>query len=621
MKLRDLLRTGSAAVAASAMLFAVGCEEREEVGTAVPERTEVAQRAEVDEGAQLAAAQTGVRTEEAGENIRQYILYPTGEEESSVLRIEKISPAQVRMGTQYDYQIQVTNLTDAPLAGVRVNEIVPASVEIETSTPQHQVLSGAQAQQAGHAGHFGASVGQGPATRPTGAQQQGMNQQAKPSGQQAQQNQQMQQAQAQQGQQAGQQQARQGQQQAQQGQPQVVQWMVGELGPGQTRTINVTSYVAAAGQIPTCITADYQPTLCTVTNVVNPVLRLGKAAPEVAGVCEQVAWVYTVWNDGTGNLQDVIIRDPLPEGMVTEAGQQIVEIEVGDIEAGTSRDFRVILQPSRTGVFASRAVATSEADEVYSQKVATRIVAADLEVAVRAPEWTYLGDEFEYNVIVRNVGDAPAENAVLTFEAPETVAMIDRPVFGEEAETEGEAELAAAEEAPEGAVRLGVIEPGQERNVRLLFRGEAEGAAQIAAVAQAECALEPARDVARVVMATLPALQLEMIDGQDPVSAGGEIVYAINLINEGTGVANNVQLQAQLPQGMQFIDGEGTTEVRGEGNQIQIAPIPAFEPQAKAEWRIRVRPTQPGNQQFILQVQAANLNQPLIEREPTTVTP
>jgi uncharacterized repeat protein (TIGR01451 family) len=63
-----------------------------------------------------------VRPRHTQRTKRFELAYPTGDRETSTLLVEKFVPSQVLVGQRYVYQIRVTNLTDAPLANVVIDE-------------------------------------------------------------------------------------------------------------------------------------------------------------------------------------------------------------------------------------------------------------------------------------------------------------------------------------------------------------------------------------------------------------------------------------------------------------------------------------------------------------------
>jgi uncharacterized repeat protein (TIGR01451 family) len=106
-------------------------------------------------------------------------------------------------------------------------------------------------------------------------------------------------------------------------------------------------------------------------------------------------------------------------------------------------------------------------------------------------------------------------------------------------------------------------------------------AASLAATAEAVCA-KAVSDTAKVEIRTIPALQLEVVDGEDPVQIGANTTYTINVRNEGSGPDRNVTLRGTLPAELQFIRGEGVSQVSAQGQTITFAPWP---PSPRARWR------------------------------------
>ncbi|HLL91250.1 MAG TPA: hypothetical protein VK324_18270, partial [Tepidisphaeraceae bacterium] len=130
-------------------------------------------------------------------------------------------------------------------------------------------------------------------------------------------------------------------------------YTLGELKPRESRTIEVTGTPTAAGDLASCTTLTYQPTLCSVAQVVAPAIRLAKTGPQQADICEEVVWQYSVANEGTGVAPNVVVNDKLPQGLQTIDGKDNVQINVGDLEQGKNKEYRVRLKANQTGQFAS----------------------------------------------------------------------------------------------------------------------------------------------------------------------------------------------------------------------------------------------------------------------------
>src|SRR5437870_4649203 len=77
--------------------------------------------------------------EASADSSRVVLAYPTGNRSTSAVLVERMSPPEVRLGEPYEYQIKVTNLTNATLCGVVVREKLPADFAISRAEPQGKV--------------------------------------------------------------------------------------------------------------------------------------------------------------------------------------------------------------------------------------------------------------------------------------------------------------------------------------------------------------------------------------------------------------------------------------------------------------------------------------------------
>ncbi|MHC4947914.1 MAG: hypothetical protein ACYTG1_06595 [Planctomycetota bacterium] len=78
----------------------------------------------------------GWPTRRSGETMAwSAMAYPTGDARTSALGIEKGVPREVRDGTAFDWEVIVTNLTDAELSDVVVTESLGDGLRVTKSTP------------------------------------------------------------------------------------------------------------------------------------------------------------------------------------------------------------------------------------------------------------------------------------------------------------------------------------------------------------------------------------------------------------------------------------------------------------------------------------------------------
>jgi uncharacterized repeat protein (TIGR01451 family) len=473
-----------------------------------------------------ASARTRGEGERQGERTRFTMAYPTGDRQSSVLLVEKTVPNQVRLNAPFQYDIKVTNITDATLDDVRIREETPEGLNITASQPERQ--------------------GQG--------EQQG--------------------------------------------------WAIGALKPKESRTIQVSAVAQKQGQLGTCVMASYQPSLCSAINVVNPQLTVTKRAPERVDICEELVWEYSVTNSGTGATEPVIVREQLPEGLTTQNGNNVVEMDAGSIREGQTKTGRVKLKAAKPGEYRGKAVASSAGGlQAESAETNTVVIQPRLGINIEGPESEYVDRPIAYRVTVTNEGDAPARDAVAIVAVPGGSKVVN-------VGTEGRAQRDNIQWA------LGTLEPKASKT--LTFTMSATEAANFSTVARASAVCAPeVNDTAQTRIITIPALVLEAVDLSDPTRVGDNVVYRITVQNQGSGPDNNIRVTARLPAEMQYVSAKGSTEATAEGQAIRFAPVQTLAPGRSAQWELTAKGNQAGDVRFEVQLESESLTKPVNENEST----
>ena len=372
-------------------------------------------------------------------------------------------------------------------------------------------------------------------------------------------------------------------------------WDLGALpaGAAESKTFEIVG--EQIGSLSNCLAVDYTPTLCLNTEVVQPELALVKSGPSEAAFCDQFNYTYTVTNEGNGPARNVVITDDLPDGLfvVANGPGSDVEVNVGDLAGGQSQTVNVLVEASEPGTYSSRGQASSADLEVNSGEVETAIREAQLELSAEGPDATYVGVPVDYRLVVTNTGDAATNPGTLD------LALT------------GAAEALQTRDIP-------ALQPGEEQVYRVTTRaGGRSGDMSLRATVAAPCA--KADDIVASVdtqVQAISALQLEVIDTQDPVRLGDETVYIITVLNEGSQEENNVQLSGTLPDTLEFVGGTGAGDVTGDGQTVTFSPV-TIDAGNEAKWEVTVRAIGDGQGQFELKLSAPTLTRDAVEDEPT----
>jgi uncharacterized repeat protein (TIGR01451 family) len=496
--------------------------------------------------------------DDSADASRVVLAYPTGNRSTSAVLVERMSPPEVRLGDPYEYQIKVSNLTNATLTGVVVREKLPTDFNITRAEPQGRVDGDVHA------------------------------------------------------------------------------FELGDLPAKQSKMIRITGTPTKAGNIDSCVAVAYTPTLCSSTSVINPVLKITKEAPRESDVCEPVAVKYLVSNIGTGTERNVRIEEKLPDGLTTEDGRNTVAVDVGDLPEGKTKEVTVRVKAAHAGTFTSEAVARGAGGkEVISDKIDIAVRQPKLEVTLRGPSSEYLNKRSTYSAIVKNLGDAPARHVTVRLDTAGRAQLVSAATAEEKSGgsfdnkdtlVENRADnrppgtisrsAASVASANDTAKDLGTLAPGESRTVDFNLRMQREGEMKITASASAECA-SPVETSLATNIATLPALRLEVVDVEDAIKIGDNVVYRIMVTNQGTGDDQDIRIVATLPDEETFVSATGASNAKADGQVLTFEPVSTLEPQKTAEWRVEAKANRPGDVRFEVKMTSKSLTKPAVETEPT----
>ena len=384
---------------------------------------------------------------------------------------------------------------------------------------------------------------------------------------------------------------------------------IGDLGPRQSKTVQVTGTPSGTGTLDTCLSAKYNPpTLCARVPIVAPAIKVVAEGPSQADVCQDLTYRYTVTNTGTGTASNVVLQENLPEGLQTADGQRTVSMNIGDLPQGQSKTVTARLKAMQAGRFTTQAVVHSDAGDVQSEQVATSVVAPRLAVTMTGPKEDYLGQPITYQVTVKNTGDTAARNTRLRLGAtPGQVQFVN-------AQGADGAQLASERQGT--GQDLGTIAPGESRTITVNFQPQREGATSVNATTVAQCAQE-VTTYANTNIKAVTAAALVVTHDPDPVPVGGKVIYHLAVQNKGTATDHNVQVKATLPDSEQFVRAGGKTEATNQGQTVTFGAIPELQPKQTISWEIEAKATRPDEAKFQATMTSQSTQHPAVKMEPT----
>lgn len=383
-------------------------------------------------------------------------------------------------------------------------------------------------------------------------------------------------------------------------------WALGDLASGRTTVIKLVGKADKVGISSNCISASYNNSLCAAVQVVEPALAVTKTiTPAEATVCEPVTMSVTVKNTGTGNTENVRVKDALPAGLTTEDGKTALDLPMGTLASGESKTQTIKLKAGKAGKYDNFAEAVADGGlTAKSQTVSVVFRQPSLSIECKSADRVFIGRDATFEVTIKNTGDAAVNNATVTGAVPAGSAF--------QRATDG-----GAVSGGNVSWKLGSIAAGATKTISATFKANEATTLRFNATAGGDCATAVNTACSTNVVG-IPALLLDGSDDPDPIQIGDSVTYTLTVTNQGTAPLTNVKLVCSMEEGtMTYVSSTGATAGTVAGQVITFAPIAKLDPKAKATYKIVIKAAKEGQVQFKGEASSNEITRPLLKVETT----
>ncbi len=382
-------------------------------------------------------------------------------------------------------------------------------------------------------------------------------------------------------------------------------WSLGTLDPGEEASVEMQVTPTDEGEIGSVATVHFSAAASGRSIATKPELVVESSAPAQVLVGETLKLSITLTNPGSGTATGVILSERIPPGLRHPAGADL-EYEVGTLAPGESRKLELELVADRPGPVTNVIVARGEGNLRAEHHLDIEVIAPELELAVDGPQRRFLEREAVYELGVSNPGTAPARNIELVAHLPDGLEFVSANNAGhfDEATRAVHWRLEELPVRETGVVRL-VTMPVRAGEHSLRIRGTAARGVE----AESE---QP------VLIEGIAAISFEVRDVVDPIEVGGETVYEVSVLNQGSKAAMNVRVHVLLPPEMEPLAAEGPTQHVIEGRQVAFEALSRLAPKADTMYRVRVRGLEPGDLRVRVQLLTDEMRDVPVTREEST---
>jgi len=396
-------------------------------------------------------------------------------------------------------------------------------------------------------------------------------------------------------------------------------WALGRLPPGQAHNIKVFYQANKIGLVTNCAMVETEEGLkdqqCVTTDITEPRLKADITGPTKGVVGTPLNYTVTVDNLGSGPATDVKLSAKLSAGLEPQdlpPAQKNIRLITADQGTLKPTEQRVLplkvvpLQPGKQTIEVQAVSGTLASDVVVAT---VDIVNPQLSVSLNGPRKRYVDRPAQWNISVRNDSDIALNNVVVRNPLPPQLIF-------EKATASG-----ALNDKNEVVWDVGMLPPGQTRVLQVTTRsGKTPAQVNNSVVATAEYDLRR-EATATMLIEGVPALKMEAIDLNDPVEVGKQVTYQIELTNTGSAPLRLVDVAAKIPAELKAISASGPSanKIDPATQKVTFVPLAALEPGKTVKYLINCQAERAGDARFRVDVQSADLSQPVFEEEPTTV--
>ncbi len=376
------------------------------------------------------------------------------------------------------------------------------------------------------------------------------------------------------------------------------------------------------------VTADgLQANNHATTRVEQGKLQMHVEGPASAIAGEQIPFKIAVTNGGSVQAENVTVWARYDDGLRYAAPNNPVELAAGTLAPGQTKTLDLPLTAAKSGRFGIRATATADGGlNATGEPVAVDVQRAELTIAATGPRLVYLNQDFEWNVTVRNTGDATVSNVVVRTTLPTDVRV--KSVDG-------------------GKVGAGSVEwtlpelrAGDQKTYRIpATANRLNDRATLAASVLADATNgtrtvgDPvnAKSESTVAIIGTPALSLVVSAPPGLVEVGKRATFTVKVKNEGTVSARKIELAGFAPPELRPVRGIGavqggqnapaplTARIEGTG-RLAFPALEELRPGETLTFTIDLDAVQAGDARFRAEVTAAHLTSALKEEQAARVT-
>ncbi len=385
----------------------------------------------------------------------------------------------------------------------------------------------------------------------------------------------------------------------------ILLWQLGAMQAGDERTVTMQLVPEQEGELGSVARVSFEAAASVRTIATRPALKIVQKAPETVLIGQQLEIELEVSNPGSGEATGVVLQEDVPQGLEHPKGRQL-DNGLGSLAPGEVRNQVLRLRAVEPGVIQNTIRLTGDDGLTAEHTVAVQVVAPDLKVELSGPARRFLERQTTYQLNIANAGTADATNI-------EIAVQLDRGFTFVSTDYEGQYDPSRH------AVywSLAQLPAGGSGTVPLTLLPVEEGEQAIVIDARADLGVF-AKSERTMSVEGFAKLSFEIKNPSGPIELGAETEYEIRVVNSGSKSDTNVQVQLQLPPGLELVSSDKEAGTDGRG-LVAFQPQTELPPGKDLTFSLRLRGVAPGTHLVRAVVASDQSSVPLTKEESTLV--
>jgi len=321
-------------------------------------------------------------------------------------------------------------------------------------------------------------------------------------------------------------------------------------------------------------------------------------SPDPVNTGANLSYSITVSNNGPSKASGVTVTDTLPAGVTFVSatpsqgncnGTATITCNIGALNSTAT--ITIIVKPTSAGSLSNTvSVSGAETDPspFNNSATVTTTVNPAIDLALSktdSPDPVIIGNNLTYTINVTNSGSISATGVTVTDTLPAGVTLVS--ASASQGTCSGTATITCT---------LGTLNAAASAGVTIVVKPTAAGLlTNSASVSAVETDSNSANNSASATTTVNPSVDLVLTktDSPDPVTAGNNLTYAINVSNNGASSATGVTVTDTLPAGVTLVSAS-TSQGICSGTATITCTLGTLNATANAGVTIVVKPTAAG---------------------------